>query len=154
MIFFLIILELVLFWQSVYVLNKWLKQKNLSNSGLTASFLILLTFALVDIGYYQFEERYLIPKIRSAQFDSQIWKSEESERYTMVNSILENKLFIGKTRTELITKLGTDYELGPSKNCLGYSTFDPDIGFSIDHYVLAVYFDSNNHVIEIKSEMW
>jgi hypothetical protein len=154
MIFFLIILELVLFWPSVYVLNKWLKQKNLSNSDLTASFLILLTFAIVDIGYYQFEERYLIPKIRSAQFDSQIWKSEESERFTMVNSILENNLFIGKTRTELINILGTDYELGPCKNCIGYSTFDPDIGFSIDHNVLVVYFDSKNHVIEIRSEMW
>ena len=154
MIIFLIIFELVLIWPAIYVLNKWLKKKNLANSGLIASFLILVTFTFIPIGYYQFEERYLNPKIRSAKFDSHIWKSEETERFTMVNDILDNELFIGKTKTEIIKLLGTDYERGPCNNCVGYSTFDPDIGFSIDHDVLAVYFDSLGHVIEIRTDMW
>lgn len=154
MTIFLIILELIFIWPAIYVLNKWLKKKNLANSGLVSTILILVIFTFIPIGYYQFEKSYLNPTIRSAQFESNIWKTEETKRFTMVNDIFENKLFIGKTKIEIIALLGTDYEIGPCDKCIGYSTYDPDIGFSIDHDVLAVYFDSLDNVIEIRSDMW
>lgn len=154
MIMFIIIFELVLIWPVMYVVNKWLKKKNLANSGLIASIFILVIFTLIPIGYYQYKVRFLNPKMRSAQFDSHIWKSEETERFTMVKDIIDNELFKGKTKSQIFALLGTDYETGPCNNCIGYSTYDPDIGFSIDHDVLAVYFDSLDNVIEIRSDMW
>ncbi len=154
MLTFLIILELVLIWPAISILNRWLKKRNLVNSGLIALFAILFIFLLIPIGYYQFEIKYANPKIRSTQFNSNIWKTEESERYTMVNDLLNNGLLLGKAKSEIITLLGTDYEIGPCNNCIGYSTFDPDIGFSIDHDVLAVYFDTLGNAIEIRKDMW
>lgn len=154
MILFLIILELILIWPAIHNLNKWLKKKKVNKSGLIALMGVLFIFTLVPIGYYHYEKRYLNPKIRLSKFDAHQWRSSKGERYTMVKDILENELFKGKNKAEILKLLGTDYELGPCTNCIGYSTYDPDIGFSIDHDVLAFHFDSLDFVIEIRNEMW
>jgi len=72
----------------------------------------------------------------------------------MTDDIIDNKLLIDKTKNEIIQILGSDFELGPCDNCIGYSTNNPNIGFSIDHEVLAIYFDKSSNVIEVRSDMW
>jgi hypothetical protein len=109
---------------------------------------------LIPFCYYQFEVKILDPKIRETTFNSYVWKNEKSERYSMVQDILKTNKFIGENKKEVIKTLGNDFEYGPCNNCIGYSTFDPNISFGIDHDVIAIEFDSNNCVIETRLDMW
>ncbi len=72
----------------------------------------------------------------------------------MTDDIIDNKLLIGKPKGEIIQLLGSEFEKGPCDNCIGYSTNNPNIGFSIDHDVLAVYFDKSSNVTEVRIDMW
>lgn len=97
---------------------------------------------------------YISPWIRSENFDSDKWKQEESFRYRMVKDIIESKLLNGMTKEEVITLLGNDMENGPCDNCIGYSTNEPDGGFSLDHEVLEVHFDRQNMVTLVSIDHW
>ena len=48
---------------------------------------------------------YLI-SINENQFDSIVWKTEPSMRYKMSKDIIENQLFIGKNKQEVVQLLG------------------------------------------------
>lgn len=72
----------------------------------------------------------------------------------MVDDIIESKILTGKTKEEIILLLGNDFKKGPCESCIGYSINDPTIGFSIDHDVLAIYFDTLDEVVEVKIDMW
>ena len=50
--------------------------------------------------------------------------------------------------------LGPDTEQGPCNNCIGYSTNNPDQGFSIDHEVLEINFDNQNKVTDVRINAW
>lgn len=41
-------------------------------------------------------------------FDSNLWKKEERNRYRMIDNIIHNGLFIGKNRNDIKKLLGTD----------------------------------------------
>ena len=41
------------------------------------------------------------------QFDSGKWKAKPDEQYYMLNDIIENRRFLGKTKTEIIDLLDT-----------------------------------------------
>ena len=97
---------------------------------------------------------YIYPWIRSEKFDSHIWKNEDRLRYRMVNDIIDNQLLIGKTKQEVIEILGKDTEEGPCKDCIGYSTNEPDQGFSIDHEVLEINFNNQNKVTSATLNAW
>ena len=73
----------------------------------------------------------------------------------MVNDIISNDSLKDKSRNEIIEIFGSDYETGPCKNCIGYSTNDKSgFGFSIDHEVIVFYFDESNKVMEVRRDEW
>jgi hypothetical protein len=44
---------------------------------------------------------------RNKPFNAEKWKSEENEQYYMLNDIVKNKRFLGKTKNEIIKLLDT-----------------------------------------------
>jgi hypothetical protein len=72
----------------------------------------------------------------------------------MINDLIDNKLLIGKTKEEVISLLGNDTEKGPCNDCIGYSTNEPDQGFSIDHEVLEINFNKQNRVASVRLNAW
>jgi len=121
----------------------------------SSNFLIVILFAIFLIGILAIlNSQYLNPWIRSQKFDADKWKKEERRRYRMVNDIIDNRLMIGKTKEEIILLLGQDFEEGTCKDCIGYSTNEPDQGFSIDHEVLEIDFNSQNKVISARLNAW
>ncbi|MBF8148869.1 hypothetical protein ITJ86_03110 [Winogradskyella sp. F6397] len=63
-------------------------------------FIFFIAFVASTILIYQFEER----------FDQDTWRQSPSLRYKMVDDILEKKLFINATKTEVIEQLGQPNE--------------------------------------------
>ena len=49
----------------------------------------------------------LLFSCRNKQFDSEKWKTEESEQFYMLKDIVKNKRFIGKTKKDIIELLDT-----------------------------------------------
>lgn len=90
----------------------------------------------------------------SEKFDSNEWKNDAEGRYRMVENLVESKLLIGKYKEEVIELLGPDTEQGPCNNCIGFSTNNPDQGFSIDHEVLEINFDYQNKVTDVRINAW
>jgi hypothetical protein len=115
----------------------------------TIIFPIVLTWVFVTIN-----SAFIKPWIRSEKFDSSKWIRKKSDRYRMVNDLVENTILIGKTKDEIIKLLGNTTEDGPCNNCLGYSTNEPDQGFSIDHEVLEITFDNQNKVNSVGISYW
>lgn len=115
----------------------------------TALFHVLLFWLILEIN-----SELIYPWIRSDKFDSQKWISQKSMRYKMVNDIVNTDLLIGKTKEEVMMLLGNDIEKGPCDECFGYSTNDPDQGFSIDHEVIEIEFDNHNIVNSVKLNLW
>lgn len=72
----------------------------------------------------------------------------------MIDDIIDKKLLIGLAKVDIITLLGDDYEEGPCDDCIGYTTYDDGFGFTIDHKVLAIYFDSLGFAREAREDMW
>ena len=115
----------------------------------TVLFFIIFTWLFISIN-----SRYIYPYIRSKKFDSLAWKSKDKHRYRMVNDLIDNRFLIGKTKEEVISLLGDDSEKGPCNDCIGYSTNDPDQGFSIDHEVIEINFDKQNRVTSVRINAW
>lgn len=90
----------------------------------------------------------------SKKFDSAQWKSNVESRYRMVENIIDSKLLLGMNKEEVIELLGSETEAGPCANCIGYSTNNPDQGFSVDHEVLEIVFDDHNTVTEVGINSW
>lgn len=88
------------------------------------------------------------------QFDSLKWKENKEERYLMINDLIKNKKLIGKPKNEIIELMGDDFEIGPCDRCIGYSTFNPNQGYSIDHEVIEIMLDSNNRVNVVCLNFW
>jgi len=97
---------------------------------------------------------YIYPQIRAEKFNPQGWKSKEMHRYRMVNDIIENHLLIGMSKKDVIELLGNTTEDGPCNDCIGYPTYEPDQGFSIDHEVLEINFDTLNKVTGVHKNLW
>lgn len=88
------------------------------------------------------------------KFEATKWNTNEYSRYTMVNDLIDNELLIKKSKEEVIQLLGNPSENGPCKNCIGYSTYHPAQGFSLDHDVLQIDFDTLNKVIQVYKNAW
>lgn len=93
-------------------------------------------------------------KEEDIRFDPAKWKNDEQTRYLMVNDIAKNDLFSNKTKEEIIQLLGLPEEDGPCDNCIGYSTYEPAQGFSIDHQVLQINFNNQSKVIDVFTNAW
>lgn len=153
-IFYLILIQVLLLVPSFFLYRRILKKIGVTAVKeyaylCTILFPILFTWLFIAIN-----STYIYPWIRSEKFDSHRWKKEENYRYRMVNDLMENKLLIGKTKKDVIELLGNTTEEGPCNNCIGYSTYEPDQGFSIDHEVLEINFDNQNKVTSVGINAW
>jgi len=153
-IFYCILLQLILLVPSFYF-YRWILSKSKLKGVKTYAYVctILIPIILTCI-FININTQYIAPWVRSEKFDSQKWKTNEQHRYRMINDIINNNLLIGKTKVEVITLLGNTTEEGPCNNCIGYSTNEPNQGFSIDHQVLEINFDSASRVTAVSINDW
>lgn len=153
-IFYFVLIQLILLVPSFYF-YQWILSKTKLTAVKTYSYVctilipIILTYLFININ-----TQYIAPWVRSEKFDSQKWKTNEQHRYRMINDIMNSNLLMGKTKVEVITLLGNTTEEGPCNDCIGYSTNEPDQGFSIDHQVLEINFDSQNRVSYVGVNAW
>ena len=63
-------------------------------------FLIVLVFVLATI------ISYFLIEANEKQFDQSLWNIYPTERYKMSKNIIESAMFIGKTKSEVISVLG------------------------------------------------
>lgn len=83
----------------------------------------------------------------SNDFDKIKWDTNKAERYKMSEDIIESKILIGKTKTEIIQLLGNDF-YSYNNNHIAYELgFVPGL-FNIDIDVLDIYFE-NEKVIKV-----
>ena|SRR5690554_34706 len=151
---YLIILSVILFWPLSKFAEKLFYRKNGSKGKSMAKWVTLIFVVIINYGFYFTYDQYYSPFIRSKKFDSKVWVNDKTSRYKMTKDLIGNDKLINKTRKSVIDKLGNDFEIGPCKNCIGYSTFDPDQTSLLDHEVLVIYFKKNNKVINVKEEYW
>lgn len=122
--------------------------KNISNNafvmGLTTPTLIFVITLIINSCSYP----------ESKKFDSNHWKDDPKSRFQMVENIIDSKLLLGLNKEKVIELLGSDTEDGPCDNCIGYATYNPDQGFSIDHEVLEINFDNQNNVTDVRIDSW
>lgn len=98
-----------------------------------------LSFVVSTSLIWFFEER----------FNQEIWLTDVGERYKMLDDILENKFFIGKTKQEVIGLLGepdADSKLGD--NFYVYRLGEPPSFFDSKPEYLLVAFE-NEKVIKL-----
>ena len=152
---YFIILQLILLYPSFFLYRKIVK---LFVNKYEILITYLLTFFLpivYTILFYAINIIVINSIIRSKKFDSFEWTNNGNSRYKMVNDIISNDSLKDKSRNEIIEIFGSDYETGPCKNCIGYSTNDKSgFGFSIDHEVIVFYFDESNKVMEVRRDEW
>lgn len=70
------------------------------NQSIFIFLLASLAFTIVTLGCTQ-------PK--NKKFDSKEWKANEKSRFAMLDDIVNNKLFIGKSKKELLESLGEPF---------------------------------------------
>ncbi|WP_299781913.1 hypothetical protein [uncultured Formosa sp.] len=81
------------------------------------------------------------------EFNKRQWETHPEERYTMSEDLMDNKLLIGKTKSEVSDILGTDFYTH-NNNHISYTLgFVPGL-FNIDPDVLDIYF-KNGKVIRV-----
>ena len=102
----------------------------------------LLYFGLIliwvfSISYY--------PK---SDFNQKKWKENTEERYKMSNDIIKSKILIGKTYSETIELLGSDFYVYSENHIAYYLGFVPGL-FNIDPDVLDIFF-KNGKVIKVE----
>ncbi|SDR67409.1 hypothetical protein SAMN05216503_0279 [Polaribacter sp. KT25b] len=93
----LFLLVFILLWQFVKSIDnrKWISL--LLNIVFTPIVYFFLFYPLLNIFSSYHHEKY---------FDSEAWKKEPKLRFEMSNQIIENQLFKGKTKTEILKSLG------------------------------------------------
>lgn len=152
-VFYFILIQIILLIPSFY-LYCWIFRKTKLTAVKTYSYVCTFLFPMILTWLFiNINTKYIAPWIPSEKFDPKTWKSDDKQRYRMVNDIIENKLLIGKTKDEVISLLGNDTEEGPCTDCMGYSTYEPDQGFSIDHEVLEINFEQNR-VTSVRINLW
>lgn len=98
-----------------------------------------LAFAISTTLLYHFEE----------QFDTQVWKYNLQQRHKMLDYIIEEKLFIGKSKQEVLEQLGHPDSISVSgQEFLIYSLGSPPSFFASEQKKMIVRF-SNNKVIKV-----
>lgn len=145
-LFYFICLLFVLLFPINVFFRRYYYRKNIKNSNFKALLAAFGSGMAVVLVFSFLYVRVIHPLVRSKTFEAHEWKTNEPNRYKMVANLIESKLLVGKSKVEVITLLGNHYELGPCSNCIGYATFEPCQGFSIDHEVLEVIFNEQNIV--------
>jgi hypothetical protein len=153
-IIYFILIQLVLLIPLIYLFRLFFRKVRFNHVNAYSYFTSILFAILFTCLFVIINSNYIHPWIRSEKFNSGKWKNEERLRYRMVNDIIDNNLLIGMTKEEVITILGEGGEEGPCNDCIGYSTNEPEQGFSIDHEVLEIVFDKQIKVASVRLNAW
>lgn len=145
-ILIILFIAIVLFFIFNWILKRnnkiSLKYKRITAIGLSIVFapLLYLISILSYIAVVSYYPEY--------QFNQQKWNNIPEQRYELSADIIESKMLIGKTKTEVILLLGEDfYEYTPDH--IAYTLgFTPGM-FNIDTDVLDIIF-KNNIVVKVK----
>ena len=158
-ILYTIIFVLVqLFLTPVYnLIYKWLFSKfNFKISKTIRIIATVVSPVIFTILFYLPMYSMIESSIRSKEFETEIWINKPSERYKMVNDLINNEL-VGIEKPIVLKMLGENdgncgYESG-TKNSLCYLTLDPENAFGIDHMELIIWFDDFDKVKRVSYEM-
>ncbi|WP_299890355.1 hypothetical protein [uncultured Lacinutrix sp.] len=83
------------------------------------------------------------------QFDKNTWQTDPLTRYKMVDDIIEKRVFIGKTKQEIISLLGEPYEIKSSEsNYFIYKVGTPPSFFKTKKQFLLIVFN-NQEVVKV-----
>ena len=133
-----------------YFISKWLLKKlKLGNESNRKYIAIVPTIILTPLIYLGIIIIWIfsISYYPQQDFNKEKWDSNIEERYTMSEDIIESEMLIGKTKTEVLEILGTEYLTCDENHITYYLGFVP--GFvSIDHDVLDIYFE-NGRVVKV-----
>jgi len=105
----------------------WLRLKRNDKIGLFFFVAFILSTSLI----WLFEKR----------FDEAQWKSNRTQRYKMVDNLIESQILIGKTKDEVILLLGQpNYSANTQKDVLAYRLGDqPSFFESRREYLLIIF---------------
>lgn len=106
--------------------------------------LILSSMFYVGIIAIWFFSSSFYPK---KDFDKSEWNNHVEERYKMSQDIIDSKMLIGKTKSEVTELLGTDYTTYSEDHIAYYLGFVPGY-LKIDPDVLDIYFE-NEKVVRV-----
>lgn len=156
MIFIIILLELVLIWSAVHYVRKTLIRYNVKHFKTLPLLIVLVIFTLIPFIYYQIDTKVIDPSSRSMKFSREEWNNTRSDRYKMKNDIIENSLFIGMHKKDLIELLGKDFKNEKCSYCIAYSTGDPSVFSLLDSDEVIVFnFDKDSDTIKsVTTQVW
>jgi amino acid transporter len=97
-------------------------------------YVIAITIWIFSLSYYPVNE-----------FNKEDWTLNKEERFKMSKDIIENKILIGKTKSEIIELLGEDYYEYSDEHIAYELGFVPG-PVNIDSDVLDIYFENGNVV--------
>ena len=126
-----------------YFLSKWLFRKtNIPDRNrkfiAIISALGLSTFLYVSVIVVWIS---VISYYPTRDFDKEVWQQDKLKRYEMTEDIIDNKMLIGKTRSEVIKLLGNDYS-GAIGRRLTYEVGHVPGLFNIDPDFLEIEFEN------------
>lgn len=139
------IISLITFFLLRWMIGKWTQDagyKNVFTIGGTfvmtpVIYLVLIMGLLCSSSYYQ-----------STDFDEEVWMSSPDERFRMAEDIIDSRMLIGKTKTEIEALLGSDFSNTSAYEISYYIGFVPDM-FAIDPDVISIRF-ANDVVAEVR----
>lgn len=126
----------------VYFLFKWiLKRLKLGNEKNRKYFAIIPTIILSPLLYVGIIMIWIfsISYYPKTDFNKSEWNENKEERYKMSKDIIKSEILVGKSKTEVIELLGTEF-YSHDENHMGYNLgFVPRL-LNIDPDVLDIYF--------------
>ncbi|PNW25906.1 hypothetical protein [Formosa algae] len=133
-----------------FFISKWgLKKLDIGTSKNRKYIALFPTFILSPIVYVGLILLWMASAsyYPTYEFNKRQWETHPEERYTMSEDLMDNKLLIGKTKSEIAVLLGNDFYTY-TDNHIGYTLgFKPGF-FNIDPDVLDIYFE-NGKVVRV-----
>lgn len=139
------IISMITFFLLRWMISKWTQDtgyKNVLTIGGTfvmtpVIYLVLIMGLLCSSSYY-----------KAIAFDQTTWINNPDERFRMSENIIESRILIGKSKSEIETLLGSDFSTISEYEISYYIGFVPDM-FSIDPDVISIRF-ANGVVAEVR----
>ncbi len=146
----LVVIVIFLFAIPIYFFSKWIlkkgnffAEKNRKYIAIIPTIILAPTLYVLIVLIWFFSISYYPDK----DFDKEKWATDKEKRYEMTESIIDDKILIGKTKPEVVALLGTNFG-ECEENHISY-----DIGyipglFNIDPSFLDIFFE-NGKVVKV-----
>ncbi len=142
--FILLILGLPVYFICRKVFRKFIKKDSTRRIAVWISTIILTPVLYGGLILLFF---FIISYHPNYNFDKKAWLDNKEERYKLSEDIINSKLLVGKTKSEVRNLLGDDGNLDTTDNWHYYLGFKPQFA-SIDPDVLEIEF-KNDRVVDV-----